>query len=44
MKQNKEEQSDPLELAPQENNAIFVSARKVPVFPMELPMSHSTWG
>lgn len=35
MKQNKEEQSDPLELAPQENNAIFVSARKVPVFPTD---------
>jgi hypothetical protein len=35
MRQNKEEQSDLLELAPQENNAIFVSARKVPVFPTD---------
>lgn len=35
MNQNKEEQSDPLKLAPQENNAIFVSARKVPVSVME---------
>ncbi len=35
MQQPKEEQSDPLELAPQEKNAIFFSARKVPGFPVE---------
>ncbi len=35
MKQNNKEQSDPLELAPQENNAIFISARKVLTFPMD---------
>lgn len=35
MKQVKEDQSDSLELAAQENNAIFTIARNVITFPME---------
>lgn len=35
MKQNKEKLSDQFELTPQEDNAIFISARKVVTFPMD---------